>query len=350
MGEVDLNSDDDEDLSFIGNTIKDPDFFVVDDMYNRHDRLSHVECDPSKIKAVLLESLVDMLRLFPDWWVSFSMDDSGLAIVSDAVLVGGRRFWDCTSISEIDARCRQPVNFGPPEPLTDEMGKLWRQILIGGIHEATRLPEAPTRQWAEVIRTLTIMRARKNNHRLTAFAYDQVRHDLHPATRRELLLGLLRDISGFDPATLAAAKRNVQKDCCLALTESGSPEGVIELTDAIWSALDNVIDRLGANEVVNWWADILAGIKKLPNGLARILDEDIRVRLAHSNPLIKLCALFGLAKLQAVDISSLVDDAITKHPDWARNPNLMDWLGKLKRGKSYYPDRNMLSYPQAPSP
>ena len=70
-----------------------------------------------------------MMRVFPGWRVHFALGDSGVVISSDAVLVGGRRFWDCGSIVELSERCQKSVDFGPSEPLDDSMNRLWRRIL-----------------------------------------------------------------------------------------------------------------------------------------------------------------------------------------------------------------------------
>src|SRR5271163_4199491 len=110
MAEVDLSVDIEDAPSFSAESVNEPDFFVVDDMYNEHDRLSIVECDPRHIRADLINSLNEMTRSFPGWWISFSLGDSGLLATSEAVLLGGRRFWDCRSVQEIGDRCSRLVD------------------------------------------------------------------------------------------------------------------------------------------------------------------------------------------------------------------------------------------------
>ena len=347
MGEVDLSVAEEDQPSFSSEIVESPVFFVVDDMYNEHDRISIVECNPANVDAVVIESLCAMMLMFPGWRVSFSLGDSGLLVSSDAVLVGGRRFWDCTSVLEVSERCQRPVEFGPPEPLPNSMNGLWRSILMGGIDRTVPFPAAPSRQWAEIVRSLETMRSQRKDGRLTSFAYDQIRNDIHPHTRRELLLRLLQDIPAFSPEMLAAAKRNIQQDSGEALADSGSPAEASELAHKIWSSLEVTCGKFGQNEIVNWWADILCRVKEPSDWLKNLLAHELRIRANHSNPLIQLSALFGLAKIHATDISSLVDDAMSTRPEWNSNPLLVAWLGKLKVGKTSYPDRSMLNPPNA---
>lgn len=345
MGEVDLSDVEEDEPSFSAEIVQDPAFFVVDDMYNEHDRISIVECDPVHVDAVVIESLCAMMRMFPGWWVSFSLGDSGLRVSSDTVLVGGRRFWDCDSVVAVSERCQRPVDFGPSEPLSDSMNEFWRTIVLGGIDRTVHFPTAPTRQWAEIIRSLEVMRSRSKDGRLTSFEYDQVRNDLHPQTRRELMLRLLQDLPSFSREILAAAKRNIQQDSGKALADSTSPEEATELTHKIWSSLEAACGKFGPNEIVNWWADILCRVKEPSSWLKNILEHEMRIRVSDPNQSMQLCALFGLAKIQAKDISFLVDDAMRTRPEWMDNPMLMSWLGKLKLGRSPYPDRSMLNLP-----
>ena len=58
MGEVDLSADEEDQPCFNPEIVEDPVFFVVDDMYNEHDKVSMVECTPASIDAVVIESLL----------------------------------------------------------------------------------------------------------------------------------------------------------------------------------------------------------------------------------------------------------------------------------------------------
>src|SRR5579871_613094 len=345
MVEVDLSADEEDEPSWSAEILQDPAFYVVDDMYNEHDKISIVECNPVHVDAVVIESLCAMMLMFPGWWVSFGLGDSGLRVSSDTVLVGGRRFWDCTSVMEVSERCQKPIDFGPSEPLSDSMNEFWRTIILGGIDQTVQFPIAPSRQWADIIQSLEVMRSRRKDGRLTSFAYDQVRNDLHPQTRRELLLRLLQYLPSFSHEILDAAKRNIQQDLGQALADSISPGEANELTHKIWSSLEATSRKFAQNEIVNWWADILWKVEEPSSWLKNILEHEMRIRVNDSNPSIQLSALFGLAKIQAKDISFLVDGAMSTRPKWRDNLMLMSWLGELKLGRSPYPDRSMLNQP-----
>jgi hypothetical protein len=339
MGEVDLSVDgEDDDLSFERDIVRDPDFFVVDDMYNKHDRLSIVECAPKRISGSVIEALAEMMQSFPGWWVSFSLGDSGLRISSDAVLVGGRRFWDCDSAEEIAQRCSVPVEFGATEPFSDSMYPLWISMISGGIDGSTKFPPAPTRQWAEVIRSLQAMRERRPDGRLTTFSYYEVRNDLHPETRRQLLSRYLDEVAGFPLEVFNAARRNILEDCGFALRESKSVEEGSDLAARIAAVLEAIADKLDAKEVVYWWAHVLDEIRDPSEGLTIAVNRTLRPTLDSSNPLLQLSSVFGLAQLHASDIASIVDNVMTANPVWSSNAVLMTWLGKLRTGSTSYPD------------
>jgi len=347
VGEVDLTVVEEDEPCFSSEIVKNPAFFVVDDMYNEHDRISIVECDPANIDAVVIESLCAMMLMFPGWRVSFSLGDSGVLVSSDAVFVGGRRFWDCNSVLEVSERCQKPVEFGPSEPLPDSMNSLWRNTLVGGIDRTTQLPVAASRQWAEIIRSLDAMRTLRKDGCLTRFDYDQVRDDLHPQTIRELLLRLLQDLPAFSPEILTAAKWNIQKDIGRTLLGSASNVEARELTTKVWSSLESTCDKFGQNEIVNWWADTLHRVKEPSDWLKNVLEQEMRIRVSHSNSLIQLSAIFGLARLGVTDIGFLVNRVMMTRPEWSNNASLVNWLRKLESGKTSYPDRSMLNPPNA---
>jgi hypothetical protein len=342
-GEVDLSADEDDQPCFGREIVDNPDFFIVDDMYNEHDKVSIVECSPTKMDAVVIASLAAMMGNFPGWRVHFGLGDSGLVVSSDAVLIGGRRFWDCDSVAELSERCQKSIDFGPSEPLTDSMNQLWRSVLTGGIDRTVQFPSAPSRQWVEIIRSLEAMRSQRRDGCLTSFAYDQVRHDLHPYTRRELLNRLLSDLPTFSRETVAAAKWNIQKDSGTVLVDCASAKEAGELIGQIWTGLETTSGKLGQNEVVNWWADLLHEVKDPSSWLRTVLEDELRIRVHHSNQLFELSALFGLAWLGTHDIALLVDHALTMRLEWRANPALVKWLENLKMKRRWYPNRNMLA-------
>jgi hypothetical protein len=330
MGEVNLSNSEEDELSFSPEIVKNPDFFVVDDMYNEHDKISRVECLPANLDAVIIESLSSMMRMFPGWHVSFGLGDSGMVVTSEAVLIGGRRFWDCESILDVSERCQRAVDFGPPEPLDDSMNDLWRSVLVGGIDQNVRLPAASSRQWDEIIKSLDAMHSERKDGRLTSFSYGQVRHDLHPQTRRELLCRLLLDLPRLSQEMLTAAKWNIQQDSGRALADSASSAEARELINKIWSSIELAGDKFGQSEIVNWWADILTEVKEPSDLLRKELDEDMRVRVKNSDSFVPLSALFGLARLGTHDIASLVESAMISRAEWRANPMLVAWLEKLE--------------------
>lgn len=350
MGEADLSIEA-GDEGFFKETVEDPDFFVVDDIYNDHDRLSIVECDPAHINSGLINSLTEMTGNFPGWWVSFSLGDSGLFISSEAVLLGGRRFWDCKSVQELGVRCAEAVDFGPQEPFSETMYVFWIAVVSGNFDSYTEIPSTPSRQWAEVIRSLQKMLKSRKNGRLTSFDYAQVKNDLHPYTRRQLLLRLLAEISEFPGEQLKAFKTNIQNDCGQALAESKSMEETTLLAKCIFSGLAAVVDKLDASEIVSWWANVLHGTRqphvtrKLSEELAEVLKSEMRNGSGHNNPLVQLSSIFGLARLHASDIALVVDQASRANPEWSTNPALVKWLQELKTGSTAYPDRSMLKSP-----
>ena len=342
MGEVDLSIDTEDAPSFRDDTVDDPDFFVVDDMYNEYNRLSIVECNPSHINANLLNSLSEMIRNFPGWWVSFSLGDSGLFVTSETVLLGGRRFWDCRCLEEITDRCSKSVDFGAPEPFSESMYALWISVVSGGLNSHTEIPSVPSRQWAEVTRSLKELLKKCQDGRLTSHAYDQIRNDLHPDTRRQFIFRLLAEIPEFPASQLKVATRNIQQDLGQALSESGSIEEKTLLATRISSGLAVIAPKLDASDVVTWWANVLYRDREPSDELACVLNNELRSGLRHTNSLVRLASIFGLARLRASDIASIVDEALSANPQWSTNPVLVGWLRKLRAGSTSYPDRSML--------
>jgi hypothetical protein len=341
MGEADLFIEADDE-GFFKETVEDPDFFMVDDIYNDYDRLSTVECNPDHINADLINSLREMTRNFPGWWVSFSLGDSGLFVSSEAVLLGGRRFWDCNSEQELGVRCAKPVDFGPQEPFSETMYALWITVISGKFDSDTEIPSAPSRQWTEVIRSLEKMLKNRKDRRLTSFDYNQIRNDLHPYTRRLFLLRLLSEISELPANQLKASTRNIQNDSGQALSESKSIEEVTLLVTRVFSGLAAVADKLDAAAVVGWWANVLHGTGKPSKELARVLKTEMRSGLGYTNPLVQLSSVFGLARLHASDIALIVDEALGSNREWSTNLALVKWLQELKTGSTKYPDHSML--------
>jgi hypothetical protein len=60
-----------------------PDFFVVSDMYNQHDRWNRVEASASLVSADLLQDVIAMLWAFPKWSVYFFAGARSIEEVSE---------------------------------------------------------------------------------------------------------------------------------------------------------------------------------------------------------------------------------------------------------------------------
>jgi hypothetical protein len=337
MGEVDLSVDADDEPEFEDTIVKDPDFFVVDDMYNEHDRLCIVECDPEHIKSDLIQSLSQMAIGFPDWYVSFSLGDSGLRVSAETMLRGGRRFWDCETLEQIAERCARPVDYGLAGPFPEAMYSLWVAVVSGEFRSSMAYAEPPDRQWTEAILSLQDMCARQADGHLRSFAYDQIRYDIHPETRRQLVLRFLGEVSSFSPERLTAAKRNVEKDAGEALSNALDQDDKVSLARRISLGQQAVAARLNGEEVVFWWPNVVHSIGSPSEELRLVLVAELRGHLKDSNPMIQLSAVFGLALLRINDIASVVDEVAKANGHWFTNQKLTIWLEKLKAGSTSYP-------------
>jgi hypothetical protein len=186
-----------------------------------------------------------------------------------------------------------------------------------------------------------MLKNRQDEH-LISNDYDQVRNDLHPNTRREFILRLLAEISEFPADQLKASSRNIQKDSGQALSESNSMQVKTSLATRISSGLVVLANKLDASEIVSWWANVLHGIGEPSEELAQLLNSEIRSGLRHTNPLVQLSSIFGLARLHVPDIASIASEASSANPEWSTNAALVNWLRQLSDGSTSYPDRRML--------
>jgi len=82
-----------------------PDFFVVSDMCNQHDRWNRVEASAGLVGADLLQDVIAMLWAFPKWSVYFALGQGGLTILADRILYEGPLFARARSIEEVSERC-----------------------------------------------------------------------------------------------------------------------------------------------------------------------------------------------------------------------------------------------------
>ncbi len=337
MGEVDLAVDDDSEPEFEEGVVEEPDFFVVDDMWNQYDRLSIVESEPRHITAELIESLTDMARGFPGWYVVIRLGDCGLNVFSDRVLVGGRRFWDCETVEEIASRCRRPVDYGPEEPFSDAMYALWADIVTGKFRSPQTFAAPPSRQWLEAIRALEEIRRRSGGRDLDAFAYGRIRCDLHPMTKLQFVRRFLATISEYSQEAITEARSNIQQDAGEALSMTSAPDDRFDLIRCISAAQEAVSSWLRRMDVVLWWPYVIDGAGDLNEDLRRTVIRELRARLTFQNELIQMSGVFGLSLLGVADISEVVDRALDANAAWSHNARLVEWLGQVRRGAKIYP-------------
>ena len=341
MGEVGLSADSDDEPQFKDDHVDDPDFFVVDDMYNEHNKISVVECEPTAIRPGLLHALNEMLHEFPDWWISFSLGDSGLKVSSGTILVGGRRFWDCGSPQELEERCSKPVDFGSAEEISDSMYRLWLKVVGGGIDSDFVFPKAQSRQWAEAIDSLVRVRGWKPNRPLNSMDYEWIRDDLHPSIRVQAMARFREEIDAIPPELISSSIGNLEKDAGIVLAHMSENEQIRSYCKEIATLLDAIVGRVDSRETAYWWAGVIRATEKPSEAARKTLEAEMRRGLAHPRSKVKLASVFGLANLQVADIASVVDSVLSSNPHWAENAEFSKWLGTLRAGHKVYPSRTM---------
>lgn len=337
-GQADLSVADDDAPSFENEIVEDPDFFVVDDMWNEHDRLSLVESDPKHITADVIEALAEMASAFPRWRVVLKLGDCGLDVFGDKVIVGGRRFWDCNTVKDLVSRCAMPIDYGPVTPFPETMYPLWLAVVTGKYRSSQEFPEPPDRQWQEAMLVLEEMiRRQAPGEPLSSFAYDRIQRDLHPRTRLQLVRHFLENISSYPQPSVEEARSNVLEDAGEAMAWSAIPADCKSLARSVSTAQISVATWSKPNDIVFWWPYVLSAIGEPKPALKPILVGELRGLLNNSNSWIQLSAVFSLALLRVDDIVEVVDRAMNVNADWSRNEALCDWLRRLKGGSTMYP-------------
>ena len=66
------------------------------------------------------------------------------------------------------------------------------------------------------------------------------------------------------------------------------------------------------------------------------LIAEMRTLLDSKEPWIQLSGVFGLAKLKAPDISTVVDNALHANQHWIASDPLLKWLLKIRAGSVLY--------------
>jgi len=84
---------------------RNPDFFVVDDMYNQYDRWNRVEASPWFVTTRLLHDLVALVQRWPGWCVYLALTKGGLTVLEDRILYEGELFADARSVDELGEKC-----------------------------------------------------------------------------------------------------------------------------------------------------------------------------------------------------------------------------------------------------
>jgi hypothetical protein len=85
--------------------MRNPDFFVVSDMWNAWNRWSRVESSPQLINPELLTELVATLMDWPGWCVYLALKKGGLTVFADRILYEGPFFEGSVSIADLANRC-----------------------------------------------------------------------------------------------------------------------------------------------------------------------------------------------------------------------------------------------------
>jgi hypothetical protein len=107
MGETPLLADWESSEAAWQPETRDPEFFVVDDMWNEWSRWTRVEAAPWRVNANLLVDIVRMVRDFPGWCVYLALEEGGLTVFGDRILFEGTLFAGSDSIDDLGTRCER---------------------------------------------------------------------------------------------------------------------------------------------------------------------------------------------------------------------------------------------------
>ena len=83
----------------------DPDFYVVDDMWNEVDRYVRVEPSSNGTTPHLLRLMAQALSAYPRWAVGFGFADGYLLVFAEKLMVKGQKFRDCHDFASVAAAC-----------------------------------------------------------------------------------------------------------------------------------------------------------------------------------------------------------------------------------------------------
>lgn len=93
MGECDITDDEEGPPFSWPNEEDDPDFFVVDDWWNKQQSWVRVEAEPARLaKRAVFTSLLKVLREYPGWCVDIGDGKEQLLLFADCFACRGPRF------------------------------------------------------------------------------------------------------------------------------------------------------------------------------------------------------------------------------------------------------------------
>ena len=90
----------------VGDT--DPDYYVVDDMWNEVDRYIRVEPGGNGTTPHFLRLMAQTLSAYPRWAVGFGFADGYLLVFTEKLMVKGQKFRDCHDFASVAAACISP--------------------------------------------------------------------------------------------------------------------------------------------------------------------------------------------------------------------------------------------------
>ena len=155
----------------------------------------------------------------------------------------------------------------------------------------------------------------------------------------------LAEPNSLPPARLQeAAKRNLSQDCADAMVTSLGNEAVTSFAGKVSAAQAMAVGLLDPEDIVFWWPNIIERLQREDSNRAlgqlemlRVpLIAEMRTLLDSKEPWIQLSGVFGLAKLKAPDISTVVDNALHANQHWIASDPLLKWLLKIRAGSVLY--------------
>lgn len=308
-------------------SVTDPDYFVVEDRYDDHQRWHRVETDRTKLTASMIEGVASALMPFPGWFADVAVGDSKVMISADRVIPFGRRFWDCESVEALADQAAKRLDYGAAPDFWLAGYELWRELVCDQC-TGRSLPRPPNRQWEAVFSALP--RDRPFNR----FHYtQQIRYELHPQTRSQHVRRFLDEFRSSDaPTGIQIVAEEIGMLMVELAPEPARADTLANLTEAQRTLAR--VDRQGAFLL---WSSVQYGIQLHPEAslrspAAEVLSSHLR-ELIHftDSDVVRLSALLGLANLRSPDAQSYAS-RLASQQHW---PGAFDqWLDQLSRCNS----------------